>query len=88
VIFDSPPVAAVTDPLVLANELDGAILVTKVLRTDRAAAERAVRALRGANAKLMGGILNDVAVDKRHYGYYLGGYYGYGKYYGEGEERA
>ena len=80
VLFDSPPVGAVTDPLLLANELEGTILVAKMLRTDRVAAERAVKALRGANAKLLGAVLNDVAVDKRRYGYYLGYYYGYGRY--------
>jgi Mrp family chromosome partitioning ATPase len=88
VLFDSPPVGAVTDPLLLANELEGTILVAKMLRTDRVAAERVVKALRGANAKLLGAVLNDVAVDKKRYGYYPGTYYGYGRYYGESETKA
>jgi capsular exopolysaccharide synthesis family protein len=88
VMFDSPPVGAVTDPLVLANQMDGTILVAKMLRTDRDMAERAAKSLRDANAKILGAILNDVDIEKRQYGYYLGYYYSYGRYYGEGKGRA
>ena len=83
VLFDSPPVGAVTDPLVLANQLDGTILVTKMLRTDRDLAERSAKSIRDANGKILGAILNDVDIEKRQYGYYLGYYYSYGRYYGE-----
>ncbi|MGC4118205.1 MAG: polysaccharide biosynthesis tyrosine autokinase [Myxococcales bacterium] len=88
VMFDSPPVGAVTDSLVLANQLDGTILVTKMLRTDRDMAERATSSLRDANARLLGAVLNDVDIDKRQYGYYLGYYYSYGRYYGEEKGKA
>lgn len=87
VLFDSPPVGAVTDPLLLANQMDGTIIVVKMLQTNRDAAERAVRALHDANARILGVVLNDVAVEKREYGYYQG-YYSYGHYYGEGKEHA
>ncbi len=86
VIFDSPPVGAVTDPLVLANHVDGTLLVVKMFRTDKDVADRAVKSLRDANARLMGAILNDVDIDMRQY--FLGYYYSYGRYYGEGKERA
>ena len=88
VVFDSPPVGAVTDPLVLANQMEGTILVAKMLQTNRDMAERASKSLRDANAKILGAILNDVDVEKRQYGYYLGYYYSYGRYYGEGKGRA
>ncbi len=88
VMFDSPPVGAVTDPLVLANHLDGTILVAKMLHTDRGMAERATKSLRDANAKVLGAVLNDVDIEKRQYGYYLGYYYSYGRYYGEGKSKA
>jgi capsular exopolysaccharide synthesis family protein len=88
VMYDSPPVGAVTDPLVLANQMDGTIIITKMLRTNRDLAERAVKSLRDANAKILGAVLNDVDIDKRQYGYYLGYYYSYGRYYGEGKSQA
>lgn len=88
VIFDSPPIGAVTDPLVMANQLDGTLFVVKMFRTNKDLAERSVNSLRDANANLLGAILNDVDLSRRHYGYYLGDYYsGYGRYYGE-ETRA
>lgn len=85
VAFDSPPIGAVADPLVLANQMDGTVLVLKMFRTNRDMAERAVRSLGDANANLLGAVLNDVDLEKRQYGYYLGYYYGYGRYYGEGK---
>ncbi len=88
VLFDSPPVGAVTDPLVLANQMEGTLLVAKMFRTNRDLVERAVKSLNDANANIMGAVLNDVDIEKREYGYYLGYYYSYGRYYGEGKGRA
>jgi succinoglycan biosynthesis transport protein ExoP len=88
VLFDSPPVGAVTDPLVLANQMEGTLIVAKMFRTNRDLVERAVKSLNDANANLMGAVLNDVDIQKREYGYYLGYYYSYGRYYGEGKGRA
>jgi len=88
VLFDSPPVGAVTDPLVLANQMDGTLLVAKMLRTNKDLAERAAKSLKDANARVLGVVLNDVDLEKRQYGYYLGYYYSYGRYYGEGKSKA
>jgi capsular exopolysaccharide synthesis family protein len=88
VLFDSPPVGAVTDPLVLANAMDGTLLVLKMFRTNRDMAERAIKSLLDANARILGAVLNDVDTERREYGYYLGYYYSYGRYYGQGKERA
>jgi succinoglycan biosynthesis transport protein ExoP len=87
ILFDSPPVGAVTDALVLANELEGTILVAKALRTAKPAAERVVKALQGAGARFLGGILNDLEVNKK-FGYYFGSYYGYGRYVEEPKTKA
>lgn len=87
VIFDSPPIGAVADPLLLANQMDGTLLVTKMLKTDKELAARAVRSLQDASARILGAVLNDVDVDRRQYGYYVGYYYGYGQYK-EDEEAA
>jgi capsular exopolysaccharide synthesis family protein len=84
VMLDSPPVGAVSDALVLSGLADGVVVVLKAFQSDRAMAKHMLRALRDVRAKLLGGILNNVDLDRRQYGYYQGYYYGYGKYYGEG----
>jgi capsular exopolysaccharide synthesis family protein len=83
VMLDSPPVGAVSDALVLSGLVDGVVVVLKAFQSDRALAKHTLRALRDVKAKILGGILNNVDLDKKQYGYYQGYYYGYGKYYGE-----
>lgn len=84
VIFDSPPVGAVTDPVVLGTHLDGAVVVLKAQRTTKDAATQAMRTLKDANVHIFGAVLNDVDLNSKRYG---SGYYAYyrkyGYYYGE-----
>jgi polysaccharide biosynthesis transport protein len=75
-IFDTPPVLAVTDPVILASRLDGVILVIKHESTNRLAAAEMVESLRKANSRLYGVVINQV-VRRRGYGYY----YSEKKYY-------
>lgn len=82
IILDSPPILAVTDPLVLAKNADGIVLVMKAGSTTRDHAQRAARQLYDVDARVAGAILNELDVDDKSYGYYYH-YYGYG--YGEGE---
>jgi capsular exopolysaccharide synthesis family protein len=76
IIFDSPPVLSATDAALLANRLDGTILVTDSGRTRREAALRAVEQLQRAGANLIGGVLN--RMQKKTGGYY---YYYHDHYY-------
>jgi capsular exopolysaccharide synthesis family protein len=76
VIFDSPPVLSAADAALLANRLDGTILVAESGRTRREAALRAVEQLQRAGANLIGGVLN--RLQKRTGGYY---YHYYDRYY-------
>ena len=78
IIFDSPPVNVVADPLVLSTQVDGVLMVLRVSETPRALAQRAVRTLRGVKAHLLGAILNDVDLGNSQYGYYYGSYRRYG----------
>jgi capsular exopolysaccharide synthesis family protein len=88
VIFDSPPLGAVTDAAVLAPQLDAALIVVKAQETTRDALASALRQLRDVGAHVVGGVLNDV--DPRRKGYAGGDYYYYyrreGYYYAEGDE--
>lgn len=86
VLFDSPPVGAVTDPVILSTLTDGVVLVLKAGHTQRDVAQQAVRALRDGQAHILGAVINDLDVESRKYGYYYYSYYKkYGGYYGEDE---
>lgn len=72
-IFDTPPVLAVTDAQILANQCDGTILVVESGGTEIEAAVKAKELLEAANAKLLGVVLNK----RKHR---EGGYYYYYRY--------
>jgi capsular exopolysaccharide synthesis family protein len=89
VLFDSPPLAAVTDAAIIAPQVDGVLIIIHGQKTTREAARSALRQLRDVSANVTGGILNDVDLSSRQYGY--GSYYYYhhdGYYSAEAEEHA
>lgn len=73
-IISVPPVLPVPDTLVLAPEVDGALLVVRVGKTPLEAAQRAHRRLQEAGARLLGVVVNGVPLGRRG-GYYYGGGY-------------
>ena len=82
-LFDSPPVLAVTDAAVLANQVDGVLLVVDAGATRREAASRARETIAKVGASLLGVALNKLSA-KGAGGYY---YYYYYSSEGEGKER-
>jgi capsular exopolysaccharide synthesis family protein len=64
VILDSPPVNLVSDALLIGKLVDGVIVVARAGVTDAAALAEAVRHLRGANAPLLGVLLNDIDMQR------------------------
>ncbi|EHL78260.1 CpsD/CapB family tyrosine-protein kinase [Bacillus smithii] len=72
VIFDSPPVLAVTDAQVLANQCQGTVLVVKSGVTELESALKAKELLQAAKAKLLGAVLNNKALKSSSYYYYYG----------------
>lgn len=72
VIFDTPPVLAVTDAQILANICDGSIIVARSEQTEYEAIQKAKDLLEPANAKLLGIVLNDVPQKKSNTYYYYG----------------
>ena len=72
VLFDAPPVIAVTDAQVLASRVDGVLLVLSAGRTKREHAQRAKALLEKVNARLVGTVLNNVKLDMALYRYYSG----------------
>ncbi len=70
VIFDSPPVTALSDAVILASQLDGVLLVVGAGDTRREAARRAVVALGRVHARLVGAVLNRMPTSGAGYYYY------------------
>lgn len=69
VLFDTPPVNAVTDAAVLATKVDGVLLVFRAGATKRDRAREARRLLEKVNANIVGVVLTDVKGDDG-YSYY------------------
>jgi capsular exopolysaccharide synthesis family protein len=77
IVFDSPPLLPVTDAAVLARQADGAVLVVRHGKTRREQVTRALEALQGVDARLLGTVLNWAPVkgpDADNYGYGPGYY--------------
>jgi capsular exopolysaccharide synthesis family protein len=70
VLFDAPPVIAVTDATLLAAKLDGVLLVFRAGSTRRDHAERAKDLLERVNIRLVGAVLTNAQVDSQMGGYY------------------
>jgi polysaccharide biosynthesis transport protein len=81
VIFDTPPCAVLSDPVVLSTLVDGVLLVIESGETNRNAAAQAVYHLAAAKANLLGAILNKVDVRREGYHSYYYYQHHYGSYY-------
>lgn len=67
VIFDTSPLLAVTDTQLLANRLDGTILVVDSMNTDKKMAKKAMSLLKSADAKVLGVVMNNVTASNVNY---------------------
>jgi len=79
ILFDTPPIIAVTDAAILATKLDGVVLVIRANKTSIGVSLRTLQALRNVNARVLGCILNDVDITQgsSSYGYYKHYYHNY-----------
>ena len=78
VLFDSPPLVAVTDATMITREIDSIVLVIKAGQTDKKAFHHTMANLNNINAPLDGIVMNAVT-SKSNYGSYY--YYYYHQYY-------
>jgi capsular exopolysaccharide synthesis family protein len=67
IVIDSPPVMAVSDPLILLPHVKGVVFVVGSSKTHREDVERTMRKLRECGAPLVGVVMNEVHVSKGHY---------------------
>jgi capsular exopolysaccharide synthesis family protein len=76
VVIDSPPMMAVSDAHILARLADHVVFVASADQTRRNTARLAIAQLRRSPAKLIGVVLNRVAIPR--WGPYYSAYYGSG----------
>jgi len=74
VLFDSPPILAVTDAVILGTRVDGVVLVFNAGRTRASDAHRAVEELHHVRANVFGVVLNNRSHKGNNYNNY---YYHY-----------
>ena len=60
IIIDTPPILAVSDPAIISPHIDGLLLVVRMGKNKRAAAERAREMIDAHGIRLYGVIINDV----------------------------
>ena len=60
VIIDSPPALPVTDPLILAPQVEGVVVVARCRATTRTDIQRALTQLRQGDTNLLGVVLNEL----------------------------
>lgn len=80
ILFDAPPIIAVTDASILASRLDGLILLLGVNKVTRKAGRHALQLLGRAKVKVWGMVVRGVRPDND--GYYYSYYH---RYYGNME---
>ena len=81
VLMDSPPVIAAIDAAILGSKTQGLLLVFHMDETKREAAKYCIEQLERAGTKVIGGLLNNIDVDRKYGYYYSYRYYYRYKYY-------
>ena len=82
IILDSPPVVAVTDPLLLGHVADATMLIARADVSHIDAVLRAMDSIERSGTKLLGVVLNDFNAANAYGSYYK--YYQYYHYYSNG----
>ncbi|WP_422123916.1 CpsD/CapB family tyrosine-protein kinase [Planococcus sp. X10-3] len=72
VIFDAPPILAVSDGQILANKCEGTILVIDSGNTEKDMARKAKEAIESSDSRIIGAVLNNFKLpkDNSSYEYY------------------
>ena len=81
VVIDSPPILAVSDPLIVASLADGSLYVTKFDRSKRHLSVKCIEQLQNGGVNIIGAIINEVDLRKARYSYYYNNYYYQNRYY-------
>ncbi len=88
IVFDSPPIIAVSDAAILATLTDGVVVVVKVAQVSRDILKRSIAQLAKANAVVLGAVVNHLDLKGGgRYGSYYYYYHEKYRYYGESHEK-
>ena len=85
IVVDVPPVIPVSDPVIIAGEVDGTLMVIRAGSTPRDVVKRAVNFLNNSKTNILGIVLNNL--DEVLPYYYSPRYYSY-KYYDKPKQNA
>ncbi|MEA2095385.1 MAG: polysaccharide biosynthesis tyrosine autokinase [Candidatus Cloacimonadota bacterium] len=85
ILFDSPPVIAVTDSMVMANKVDLLILAIRVDQADKNVVKRTKELLENIKVDIAGVVINGIQPHRYYNNYEYNYYYYY--YYGKSEEK-
>jgi polysaccharide biosynthesis transport protein len=80
IILDSPPISAVSDPLIIGAMSDGVVFVTKFNKIRREHARKSIQRLQDAGIYVVGAVLNDIDFEGKD-SYYYSYYYYQNRYY-------
>lgn len=88
VVFDTPPLAAVSDALIILPLVDGVLFTIKFNKVKRTAAKHNARRLLESNVPVFGAVLNNLSLSVS--GYYYAQYYdkSYYDYYAPNSKKA
>lgn len=79
IVFDCPPVMAVSEAAILASLVDGVVMVVWAGQTSRKLAQLSLQVLRQRGSNMLGCVLNNLEFGRVGY-YYYSTYYGYYDY--------
>ncbi|MFD1136171.1 CpsD/CapB family tyrosine-protein kinase [Paenibacillus urinalis] len=74
ILFDTPPVLAVTDAMIISSLCDGVVLVVNSGKVKKDLVKKAKGHLEHVNARILGVVLNNLQLSKNQSNYYY--YYG------------
>lgn len=79
IIFDCPPIMAVSESAILASQVDGVLMVVWAGQTSRRLAQMSLQIIRQRGGQVLGCVLNNLEFGRVGY-YYYSTYYGYYDY--------
>jgi capsular exopolysaccharide synthesis family protein len=79
ILYDTPPALGLADASLLAEHLDGLVLVVGLNKVDRGLPAEAIERIRSAGAPLLGVVTNSMKPTPAAASYYQRGDYGYGE---------
>lgn len=69
IVFDTPPLNAATDAVVIGTQVDATVIVVRAGKTDRSVARQKLELFQNVPAKVIGVVLNGTSADLAHEGY-------------------